>query len=187
MIHRSFRSVVVALAAALLLPAVARADTKSAFTIGIGDYVPASPSSSLEGFAPFPGTSINQHGDISFEVSFGQGVFPGGYRITAMALQQKQTGTYLSPIGPFSADENITQIPLFLEGGGTGLGPVRFGGGLGYDFVSHSLQGGQAANGIVGDTYLEIGAGSGTSLEAKYILGNRSALTGFYFGVKTAI
>jgi len=187
MIHRSFRSALVALGAALLMPIVALADSKSAFTVGIGDFVPSSPSSSLEGFEPFPGTSINQHGDISFEVSFGQGVIPGGYQITAMALQQKQTGTYLSPIGPFSADETITQIPVFLEGGGAGLGPVRFGGGLGYDFVSHSLKGGQAANGLVGDTYLEIGAGSGTSVEAKYILGTRSALTGFYFGIKTAL
>jgi len=187
MIHRSFRSAVVAFAAAMLIPAVAHADIRSAFTVGIGDFVPSSSSSSLEGFEPFPGTSIHQHGDISFEVSFGQGVFPGGYQITAMALQQKQTGTYLSPIGPFSADETITQIPVFLEGGGTGLGPVRFGGGLGYDFVSHSLQGGQAANGLVGDTYLEVGAGSGTSVEAKYILSTRSALTGFYLGIKTAI
>jgi len=187
MIHRSLRSAVVALTAALLMPAVAHADTKSAFSIGIGDFVPSSPSTSLEGFEPFPGTSINQHGDISFEVSFGQGVIPGGYQITAMALQQKQTGTYLSPIGPFSANETITQIPVFLEGSGAGLGPVRFGGGLGYDFVTHSIQGGQASNGLVGDTYLDIGAGSGTSLEAKYILGTRSALTGFYFGLKTAI
>ena len=187
MIHRSIRTAVVALAALLLIPAVARADIKSAFTVGIGDFVPSSPSSSLEGFEPFPGTSINQHGDISFEVSFGQGVFPGGYQITAMALQQKQTGTYLSPIGPFSADENITQIPVFIEGGGAGLGPVHFGGGLGYDFVSHGLQGGQASNGLVGDTYLDVGAGSGTSIEAKYILSTRSALTGFYFGIKTAI
>jgi hypothetical protein len=188
MIHRPFRSAVLALTATLLLPAVALADAKSsAFTIGIGDFVPTSTSSSLEGFAPFPGTTIDQHGDISFEVSFGQGVIPGGYQITAMALQQKQTGTYLSPIGPFSADETITQIPVFIEGAGAGLGPVHFGGGLGYDFVSHGIQGGQSANGLIGDTFVDVGVGGGASLEAKYILGDRAALDGFYVGFKTSL
>lgn len=187
MIHRPLRSAILALAATLLLPAVAQADAKSAFTIGIGDFVPTSTSSSLEGFAPFPGTTVNQHGDISFEASFGQGVIPGGYQITAMLLQQKQTGTYLSPIGPFSADETITQVPLFIEGAGAGLGPVRFGGGLGYDFVTHSIQGGQTANGVIGDTFLDVGVGGGASVEAKYILGDRAALDGFYFGFKTSL
>lgn len=187
MIHRPLRSAAIAFAAALLVPAVASAASTSAFTVGIGDFVPTSTSSSLEGFAPFPGTTINQHGDISFEVSFGQGVIPGGYQITAMALQQKQTGTYFTPIGPFSADETITQIPVLIEGGGAGLGPVRFGGGLGYDFVSHGIQGGQTANGLIGDTFLDVGIGGGSSLEAKYILGDRAALDGFYVGFKTQL
>jgi len=169
------------------LPSAALADTKSAFTVGIGTFDPASPNSSLEGFAPFPGTTINQHGDVSFDVSFGRGVIPGGYQVTALVLQQKQTGTYISPIGPFSADETITQVPVLIEGGGAGLGPVRFGGGLGYDFVSHPLQGGTTANGIIGDTYLEVGLGPSAALEAKYLLGRQSALSGFYFGVKMGL
>ena len=142
----------------------------------------------FSGFAPFPGTDVRQSGDVSFEVSFGRDVIPGGYQITAMLLSQHQTGSFASISGPVSADETITQIPVLFEEGGTHFGPVRFGGGLGYDFVSHrSLPGAQTANGIVGDTFLEFGLASGAALEAKYIFGQRAALGGIYVGVKARL
>jgi len=187
MIHRSIRAAVAA-AIAFALPAAALADGNSPFTVGVGKFIPTSGSSSVEGFAPFPGTSFGQTGNVSFELSFGRNVIPGGYQITAMLLSQHQTGSFASISGPVPADETITQIPVLFEGAGSQFGPLRFGGGLGYDFVSHrSLPGAASPNGIVGDTFLELGMSSGAALEAKYFFGGHSALSGVYVGVKTRL
>jgi hypothetical protein len=190
------RAIAIAVAAALAaaaLPAAASADGSSPFTLGVGTFIPTSPSSSFESLSPVPGTSIHQHGDIGLEVSFGRGLIPGGYQITAMVLSQRQTGSYLvfAP-GPItiSADETLTQVPVMFEGGGTQVGPVRFGAGLGYDFVSGSKITGssKSANGLIGDTFVDIGLGSsGAALDAKYFFGQRAALSGVYVGVKTRL
>ncbi len=170
----------------------ARADGNSPFTLGIGTFIPTSPSSSFESLPPAPGSSVRQRGDIGLEVSFGHGLIPGGYQISAMLLSQHQTGTYqvFAP-GPvsISADETLTQIPVMFEGGGTQLGPVRFGGGLGYDFVSGSKITGTStsANGLIGDTFVDVGLGSGAALDAKYFFGQRAALSGVYVGIKTRL
>ncbi len=188
MIHRSIHAAIAAAIVASALPAAAVADGNSPFTIGVGKYIPTSGSSSVEGFAPFPGTNIQQRGNVSFEVSFGRNTIPGGYQITAMLLSQHQTGSFASISGPVSADETITQIPVLFESGGSQFGPVRFGGGLGYDFVSHrSLPGAPSANGIIGDTFLELGLASGAALEAKYVFGQRAALGGIYVGLKARL
>jgi hypothetical protein len=188
MIHRSIHTAIAAAIVASALPAAALADSNSPFTLGVGKFIPTSTSSSVEGFVPFPGTDVRQSGNVSFEVSFGRDVIPGGYQVTAMLLSQHQTGSFASISGPVSADETITQIPVLFEGAGTHFGPVRFGGGLGYDFVSHrSLPGAPSANGIVGDTFLELGLASGAALEAKYIFGQRAALGGIYVGVKARL
>ena len=190
--HGSFVAAAVAAVALSAVPALALADNSSPFTVGIGEFVPTSPSSSFESLPAAPGSSIRQRGDIGLEVSFGRGVIPGGYQITAMLLSQRQTGTYQlfapAPIS-ISADETLTQVPVMFEGGGTQLGPVRFGGGLGYDFVSGSKITGNStqANGIVGDTFVEVGLGAGASLDAKYFFGQRAALSGVYLGVKTRL
>lgn len=164
----------------------------SPFTLGIGTFIPTSPSSSFESLPPVPGTSIRQQGDIGLEIGFGEGVIPGGYRITGMLLSQRQTGTYqLFAPGPVlvSADETLTQVPVMFEGGGTQVGPVRFGGGIGYDFVSGSKVTGNStsANGLLGDTFVDVGLGSGAALDAKYFFGQRAALSGVYVGIKTRL
>ena len=190
MIVRPIRILLATAIAASLIPAAARADGRSPFTVGVGTYVPTSPSSSLEGFAPAPGTSISQHGNISIDLSFGRDLIPGGYQISALVLSQKQTGSFLSLAGPVSAQETITQVPVMLESSGTEIGPVRFGGGLGYDFVSHGSFAGAPSpnvNGIVGDTFLEVGVGGGAAFEAKYFFGQRAALSGVFVGIKTRL
>jgi hypothetical protein len=188
MSHRSIFIPMIAALAAIAVPAAAFAAGNSPFTIGVGKFIPTSPSSSVEGFAPFPGTNVQQNGNISFELTFGHNVIPGGYQITAMLLSQHQTGTYASILGPISANETVTQVPVMFEGGGTQFGPLRFGGGLGYDFASTStFNGAPRTSGIVGDTFVELGVGSGASLEAKYIFGQRAALGGVYVGIKTQL
>ena len=190
MTRRSIYVLLAALIAAAVSPAAAQADGKSPFTLGIGTYIPTSPASSVEGFAPAPGTSVSQHGQLSLEVSFGRDIIPGGYAITAMLLEQKQTATFMTISGQtVQANENFTQVPLMIEGGGTQVGPIRFGGGLGYDFVSKSKVPGvtSSPSGIVGDTFLEVGVGSGAALEAKYFFGQRAALSGVYVGIKTRL
>ena len=185
MIHRLLHAPILAAIVAIALPAAAQAAGTSPFTIGIGKFIPTSPSSSVEGF---PSTGISQRGNVSFELSFGRDLIPGGYQITALLLSQKQTGSYITPLGPLPADETVTQVPLMLEGSGTQLGPVRFGGGLGYDFVSaKSFAGAPRVSGILGDTFLEVGVGSGAALEAKYFFGQRAALSGVYVGIKTKL
>jgi hypothetical protein len=185
MSHRSFHAPLVAAILVLAVPAVAQAGSTSPFTIGVGKFIPTSPSSSVEGF---PSQNIQQRGNISFEVSFGRDLIPGGYQITALLLSQRQTGSFITPLGPLPANETVTQIPLMFEGGGSQLGPVRFGGGLGYDFVSSSsFAGAPRTSGILGDTYVEFGLGSGAALEAKYFFGQRAALSGVYVGLKTRL
>lgn len=190
MTRRSIYAPLVAVLVTLGFPAAARAGGSSPFTIGIGQFIPTSPSSSVEGFAPSPGTTIHQQGNLGLELSFGRNLIPGGYQITALLLSQHQTGSFASFVGPGpSADETFTQVPVMFEGGGTQLGPVRFGGGLGYDFVSRSKVPGfsTSTSGIVGDTFLEVGVGGGAALEAKYFFGQRAALSGIYVGVKTRL
>ena len=175
-----------------MFPSAAQAGGSSPFAVGVGTFIPTSPSSSFENLPPQPGTSIHQHGDIGLEVTFGEGVIPGGYRITAMLLSQRQTGTYQvfapAPIA-ISANETLTQVPVVFEGGGTQVGPVHFGGGLGYDFVSGSSVTGNStsANGLIGETFLDVGLGSGAAIDAKYFFGQRAALSGVYVGIKTRL
>jgi len=173
-------------ALAVSIAAPARAAGSSAFELGIGQFIPTSPASSVENFATVPGTSFSQHGNFSVDLSFGRGVIPGGYEITTMLLSQKQTGTFATPFGSLSANETFTQVPLLIENGGTQLGPIRLGAGLGYDWVSRSsFSNASSANGVVGDTFLEVGVGSGAALEARYLFGPRAALSGVYVGIKT--
>ena len=168
--------------------APAHAAGTSAFTLGIGQFIPLSPSSSVENFAAVPGTSFSQRGDFSIDLSFGRGIIPGGYEITTMLLSQKQTGTFATPFGSLSANETFTQVPLLIENGGVQFGPLRLGAGLGYDWVSKSsFTNASSANGIVGDTFLEVGVGSGAALEGRYLFGQRAALSGVYLGIKTQL
>lgn len=166
----------------------ARADSHLPLTLGLGEYIPVSPSANVEGLATLPGTTVRQSSNVGLELSIGPQLHPGSYQISAMLLTQRQSVTPPPPFGLGPGNENITQIPLMLEDASHELGPVRFGGGLGYDFVSYpSSNGSRAGSGIVGDTFIEVGAGSGAALEAKYFFGQRAALSGIFVGITTRL
>jgi hypothetical protein len=178
------------LAAAFVLvmfPGSARAAGRLPFSVGIGDFIPTSPSSSVEGFATFPGTTVRQTGRLSVEFSLGPELHPGNYQITAMLLSQKQSVSTTFPVlgsGPNPGNETITQVPIVLEDASNQFGAFRLGGGLGYDFVSYpGTNGARAGSGIVGDTFVQIGVSSGVALEAKYFFGQQPALGGVFAGI----
>lgn len=186
--HLKNRALLVALAFAMLWPGAAYAGGSLPITLGIGTYVPTSPSSSVEGFAPFPGTTVKQNGNFGLEVSLGPELRPGSYQISTMLLSQRQVVSPGPIFGAGPQNETITQIPITIESTNDQFAAVRFGGGLGYDFVSYpQANGAQAGSGIVGDTFLQIGIGSGAALQAKYFFGNRAALGGVFVGVTTRL
>jgi hypothetical protein len=189
MIHRSLHAALAAAAVlSVSLPTAALADGKTPFTLGIGKFISTSPSSSVEGFAPFPGTSVRQRGDIGIDFSFGRDYIPGGYQITAMFISQHQSVLPAAVNGAGPQDMTITQIPIMFESSGTQVSAVRFGGGIGYDFVSYpASNGARAGSGLLGETFVDVGVGSGAALEAKYFFGQRAALSGVYIGVKTRL
>jgi hypothetical protein len=158
------------------------------FAIGLGEYIPVSPSANVEGLSTLPGTTVRQTGNLGIELSVGPQLHPGSYQISAMILSQRQSVTPPPVLGLGPGNEHITQIPIMLEDASHELGVVRFGGGLGYNFVSYpSPNGSRAGSGIVGDTFVLVGAGSGTALEAKYFFGQRAALSGIFVGITTRL
>jgi hypothetical protein len=88
-------------------------------------------------------------------------------------------------VGP--GDETITQIPVLIENSSS-FGPIRVGGGIGYDFVSYpQSNGSSAASGVMGETFAQIGFASNTALEAKYLFSPRAALGGVFVGISTRL
>src|ERR1700736_3493406 len=61
------------------------------FAIGLGEYVPVSPSANVEGLSTLPGTTVRQTGNVGIEVSVGPQLHPGSYQISAMILSQRQS------------------------------------------------------------------------------------------------
>jgi hypothetical protein len=186
MLIRTTSALLAAAILAIAWPSSARAAGSLPLSVGIGDYIPTSPSSNVEGVATFPGTTVRQTGNVSLELSFGQELHPGNYQITAVLLSQRQSVTPQLGVGP--GNETITQIPVMLEDVSNQIGSIRLGGGLGYDFVSYpSSNGSRAGSGFVGDTFVQIGVGSGAALEAKYFFGQKAALGGVFVGITTRL
>jgi hypothetical protein len=182
------------IAAVAMIAAVTAAPARAVdvpLTLGLGQFVPTSPNSSVEGFPTFPGDSVKQVGQIGLELTFRPKIPFVSYQVSALLLSQHQTVSMPVPIPPMVAapgDETITQIPLMLEETSANFGPVHFGGGLGYDFVSYPhASGAQAGSGILGDTFLQVGVASGAALEAKYLFGQRAALGGIFVGIETKL
>ena len=176
MTHRAALAAIAA-AIAFASPAISRADSLP-LLVGVGGFIPTSTSST----ASNPGFAVQskQTGNIGLELTLQPHVFSSSFQISALYLSQRETDTF----GPFSSSFSISQYPVMLEESSGVLGPVRVGGGLGYDFVNGA---GSSDNGIAADTFVQIGLGSGTSIEAKYLFGRASALSGVFAGVSVRI
>jgi len=171
--------------AALLsaMRAPSRAASTPTIDAALGVFVPTSTSSTVEqNFPIFPGSSVTQSGNVGLEVSMQPHFIFGNYQISGLFLSQHEavSGGIEQP----TISETITQVPVMIEDASGLIGPVKLGGGLGYDFVSYpGAHGSSAGSGVLGDTFVQIGLGSGTALEAKYFFGERSALSGVFAGI----
>jgi len=185
--HPTLRALLAAAVVAMVLPAPARADGHLPLSVGIGGFDITSQSSYVQGTTPLPVLSAHQSGQFGLEFSVGPQLHAGSYQLTAMYLSQQQNLTLLGP--PNGQTTTITQIPVFLEDVSNEFGSVRLGGGLGYDFISYpgSPGGAQAGNGLVGDTFVQVGVGSSAALEAKYIFGQNAATSGIFIGVNARL
>jgi hypothetical protein len=175
-------AVTLATVVALAAPLAARADNLP-INLGLGLQIPTAPQNAVEtNYAQGPGGSVQQTGNVAVELTVTPPLV-GNYQFSGLLLTQHETVNG----GPFfpSYSEDITQIPVLVEGTTAGFGPVKLGGGLGYDFVSYpNVHGSAAGSSVVGDVFGRVALGSsGTALEAKYIFGQRSALTGIFAGV----
>jgi hypothetical protein len=184
MTHRSTILPLLALAAACAVwPAPARAGGSLPINVAVGVYQPSTTNISY----PNSSASYTQSDGLSAEASFGP-IFETGVQVSALLLQQRDNvATQAVLPGEPSSNFTITQVPLLIESTGAQLGPVRLGGGLGYDFVHPSTGGGSTNSGVVGDTFIDVGLGSTAGLEGKYIFGGQAGLGGFFLGVSAKL
>jgi hypothetical protein len=187
MTQRLLRCLLAIVAGIVLSPASARAAGNLPITLALGVY---QPSTSNIAYPNYP-LAYNQSAGFSAEISFGP-VFESGVQLSALALTVQDRSASAPVVGGFNcgcpSTFTITQVPVLFETTSAKFGPVRLGGGLGYDFVSYPSGTGQPkGSGVVGDTFLQIGLGSSAALEGKYIFGQQSGLGGFFVGVSTKL
>jgi hypothetical protein len=179
------RTIIMALAAAAAICAVrapARAAGTLPVTLGLGVF---QPSTTTISYPNSPATYSQQDG-FSAEASLGP-IFETGVQVSVLALSQRDNVSTQFPGFPASSF-TITQVPVLIESTGARFGPVRLGGGLGYDFVSYPASSGPSnGSGVVGDTFLQVGIGSGAALEGKYLFGGQAGLGGFFVGISTKL
>jgi hypothetical protein len=171
-------------------------------SVGIGAFVPTSSGSSLESVAIPSGVTVTQHGNLALELAIEPNLLSGGYRIAAGVLSSTENVSTFNgqqvvggPFGPIftPGGERVTQIPVTFEQD-SGIGrTLRFGGGIGYDFVNISgvNNGGtgvsRPGNGFVVDAFGQIGIGSSGTLELKYYINQHPALNGLLIGLTTRL
>jgi hypothetical protein len=166
----------------VLWPASAMAAGNLPVSLGLGIYQPTTTNIAYPNYV----CTYQQTSGFSAEVSFGP-IFESGVQLSALALQQKNSASASLP-GACASSFNVTQIPVIFETTSGRLGPVRLGGGLGYDFAQVPPgTGSPSGSGVVGDTFIDVGVGSGAALEGKYIFGTQSGLGGFFIGITTKL
>lgn len=179
------RTTITAFAAAAALCAMhapASAAGTLPVTLALGVFQPSTTTISY----PNSPTVYSQQDGFSAEASLGP-IFETGVQVSVLALSQRDNVTTQVPGFPASSF-SITQVPVLIESTGAHFGPVRLGGGLGYDFVNYpQTSGAQGGSGVVGDTFLQVGIGSGAALEGKYLFGGQAGEGGFFVGISTKL
>ncbi|MBC5825644.1 MAG: hypothetical protein GIW99_11585 [Candidatus Eremiobacteraeota bacterium] len=182
---RSRIALMCGLAAWFFLSSAARADSPLPVSVGLGAFLPTSKSSAFNGSLPVGGT-VSQSAGFGLFIEVAPPVSLGGYQLGAALLESRQRVSLppgaFQPLGT-ATSQDITQIPITLEQAG-GMGPIRLGGGLGYDFVSAQRSGtnGQA-NGIVADAFGRFDLSGGAGAEIKVYFGRQAALGGILIGL----
>lgn len=154
-------------------------------SLGLGIYQPTTTNIAYPNY----GYAYSQSSGFSAEMSFGP-IFESGVQVSALALMTKNSARVVPIVGGCSCPSSftVTQFPVLFETTSAKLGIFRLGGGLGYDFAQvPPATGSPSGSGVVGDTFLDVGVGSGANLEGKYIFGSQAGLGGFFIGITTKL